>query len=125
MDAADDGAEAEEADGVAEAMGDAHLMAGAARPAEEALDAAAPLAVLDVTPGFAALDAAGGQLSRMTKQLPKSVIDFASDATEDEQRILFESIDKCCSSRGRDELLRAAGWQSGTSTEEDASSNEI
>jgi len=66
MDAADDGAEAEEADGVAEAMGDAHLMAGAARPAEEALDAAAPLAVLDVTPGFAALDAAGGQLSRMT-----------------------------------------------------------
>jgi len=70
-------------------------------------------------------EAVRGQLSRMTKQLPKSVIDFASDATEDEQRILFESIDKCCSSRGRDELLRAAGWQSGTSTEEDASSNEI
>jgi len=67
-------------------------------------------------------DAVRLQLQRMMKQLPKRVIDFASDATEDEQRILFESIKASCSSQGRQELMRAAGWQSGVT--EDCASNE-
>jgi len=66
------------------------------------------------------LDAVRLQLPRMMKQMPKSVIDFANDAMEDEQRILYESIKKCCSSKGREEILRAAGWQPGATTEDDS-----
>jgi len=60
------------------------------------------------------------QVKIMVLKLPKTVIEFASDTTEDEQRILFESIKTSCSSQGREELIRAAGWQPGTTTEDDS-----